>query len=218
MNILIVDDHPLTASIYSSIILQDESSLQNSHTSIAHNCQDGYNAVLEFENSNSKIDFAIIDVNLPPFEKEKIMSGGDLASFITKRFAKCKICIITSHTEVLIIYDLLRKINPLGLVSKNDITTGNLCTIIHHILGGNAYRSPQIKACIDEVWNKDFMFDDYNRKILLHLAKGYRIKDLEEIVLLSGSAIQKRVVKLKKVFDAHDERELLKKVFEQGFL
>lgn len=218
MNILLIDDHPLTVSVYATIISEEKNFFKNVRITIAHDCNEAFEVIVNAANSNNAFDLAVIDYNLPPYKEEKILSGADLAVLVAKKFPKCKTAIITSHSEVLIIYDLVRRINPQGLISKNDINADNLCEILKEIMKGASYKSPQIKACIQEVWTKDLIFDDYNRKILLYLSKGYRIKDLEAIIMLSGSAIQKRVVKLKKVFEAHDERELLKKIFEQGFL
>lgn len=218
MNILLIDDHPLTVSVYATIILEEKKFFKNARITIAHNCNEAFDIIMKASNANNAFDLAIIDYNLPPYKEENILSGADLTILTAKKFPKCKIGMITSHSEVLIIYDLLRKINPHGLISKNDINAENLCEVIKEIMAGGSYKSPQIKACVQEVWTKDLIFDDYNRKILLYLSKGYRIKDLENIIMLSGSAIQKRVVKLKRVFEAQDERELLKKIFEQGFL
>ncbi|PZR14350.1 MAG: hypothetical protein DI539_18950 [Flavobacterium psychrophilum] len=217
MNILLIDDHPLTVSVYSTII--SESRLyKNVKITVAHNCSEAFEVILKAAQSKNNFDLAVIDYNLPPYREEKIFSGADLAILVSKNFPKCKIGMITSHSEVLIIYDLLRRVNPHGLISKNDLNADNLNEVIREILSGGSYKSPQIKACIKEVWTRDLIFDDYNRKILLYLSKGYRIKELEEVILLSGSAIQKRLLKLKRIFQAQDERELLKKIFEQGFL
>jgi DNA-binding NarL/FixJ family response regulator len=218
MNILLVDDHPLTVSVYATIISEEKNFFKNARITIAHDCNEAFEVILNATNKNEAFDLAIIDYNLPPYKEEKILSGADLAILVAKNFPKCKTAIITSHYEILIIYDLLRRVNPQGLISKNDINTDNLCDMIKEIMNGASYKSPQIQACIKEVWTKDLIFDDYNRKILLYLSKGYRIKELERVIMLSGSAIQKRIVKLKKVFKAQDERELLKKIFEQGFL
>lgn len=216
MNILIVDDHPLTTLVYSNILLQHK----NLKADIvkAYNCNQAYQAVVKAKDTGKPLNLAIIDYNLPAYQEENLFSGADIALLIKKNFEDCKVIIITSHSEILIIYDLIRRVNPHGLASKSDITTDNLYDVVKAVLNGKIYKSPQINTCVEEIWTKDLIFDDYNRKILRYLAKGYRIKDLEGVIMLSNSAIQKRIIKLKKAFEAEDERELLKKVFEQKFL
>lgn len=216
MNFLIIEDHPLTTAVYSSILLEDKA--LNTHIVMAYDCKQAYHSIMKARHDDKPFDLAIIDYNLPPYHEENLLSGADLALLIKKNFENCKIIIITSHSKILIIYDLIRRINPQGLASKSDISTDNLIDIIKEVLNGKLYKSPQINACVEEIWTKDLIFDDYNRKILRYLAKGYKIKDLEEVIMLSKSAINKRIIKLKKTFNAEDEKELLRKVFEQNFL
>ena len=172
----------------------------------------------EFKDSDNLIDLAIIDYNLPPCGEQNILNGSDFATLLKKTYSNCKVIMITSHTEVLIIYDILRKINPEGLVSKNDVDITNFPDIMKEVLSGKVYKSEQIKKCIDEVWSHDAVVDEYNRKILQHLAKGYKIKELENVIMLSKSAIQKRILKLRQAFNAEDERELMKIIFEENYL
>ena len=216
MNILIVDDHPLTVSVYSGIIGEKFSNTPNILS--AYNCEEGHIAVSQSAKTAAPIDIAIVDYNLPPYENENIFNGADLAVYLKKLYKDCKVLMITSHTEILIIYDLLRRVNPHGLVSKNDVDANNLIDIIIQVIDGRLYKSPQIKKCINEVWSNDIMVDEYNRKILLYLAKGYKIKELEDVVMLSKSAIQKRILKLRRAFNAKDERGLMKKIFQEKFL
>jgi DNA-binding NarL/FixJ family response regulator len=216
MNVLIVEDHPLTAAVYSYILHEDKS--KHWDITIALDCKQAYDAITGAKQSNHPFELAVIDYSLPSYIDKSLFSGADVARLIQKNFEDCKLIIITSHIEILTIYDLVRKINPHGLATKSDINTDNLPGIFYDIMEGKLFKSPQIKACIKEVWTKDFIFDDYNRKILQYLAKGYRAKELEEVINLSGSAIQNRISKLKKAFNAKDERELLRKVFEEKYL
>jgi hypothetical protein len=52
----------------------------------------------------------------------------------------------------------------------------------------------------------------------LYLSKGYKIKDLEKIVSLSISPIQRRIAQMKEVFDVKEDSSLVKEAFKQGFL
>lgn len=216
MNVLIIEDHPFTATAYSNILYEDNT--KNTIIVKALDCKQGYDAIVSARENAQHFDLAIIDYNLPSYREKNIFSGADLALLIRKNFESCKLIIITSHNEILIVYDLVRKINPDGLAIKSDINVDNLHDLFNDVINGKLYRSPQIKACVQEIWAKDFILDDYNRKILQYLAKGYRIKDLEKVVTLSSSAIHSRIIKLKKAFDAKDERDLIRKIFDEHYL
>ena len=62
------------------------------------------------------------------------------------------------------------------------------------------------------------MFDDYNRQILSYLSKGFKVKDLDEVVSLGDSAIQKRVIQMKNAFNVTDSNGLVKEAMKQGFI
>ena len=62
------------------------------------------------------------------------------------------------------------------------------------------------------------MVDDINRQILFFLSKGYKMKEVEEMVFLSGSAVQKRIASMKKAFEVSNDGSLVKEAIQQGFL
>lgn len=62
------------------------------------------------------------------------------------------------------------------------------------------------------------MVEDYNCQILFYLSKGLKIKELEEVICLASSAIQKRITRMKKAFDFADDTGLVKEAIKQGFI
>jgi len=184
----------------------------------AMNCLEAFEAIEDARQSSTSFDLAILDYSLPPYIDKGIFTGADIAILIAHHFALCKCLIITSHTEILLIYDIVRKVNPHGFATKNEITSNNLRDILCHLLSGHTFKSNEVKKCIDEVWKKNYISEDYNRQILFYLSQGYRVKDLEKKISLSGSAIQSRITKLKSTFAVQDERELVRVLFSQGFL
>lgn len=62
------------------------------------------------------------------------------------------------------------------------------------------------------------MFDDINRQILMYLSKGYKIKDLEKIISLSISPIQRRIAQMKDAFDVKEDSSLVKEAILLGFI
>lgn len=218
MKILIVDDHPMTVDGYIKTI-ESVSLLDSKHQfEKANNCEDAYNAIMEAKEMNKPFDLAILDYTIPPYEEEKIMTGSDLIPVLRANMPNCKTIMITAHTEILIIYEILKKFYPEGLVVKSDITPENLLVIIKTVLLGNEYTSPRVKECVAEIWKKDLMVEDLNRQILLNMSKGYKIKDINKQINLCLSSIQKRVILMKRAFNVDDDSGLLRIAKSRGFV
>lgn len=214
MNILLVDDHPMTSEGYKSSI---QKAYRKEHLfEIAYDCEEAYNLVCN--KTSAVYDIAILDHSLPPYAEKELYSGCDLAIFIKGFFPSCKIVIITAHTEVIIVYDIYKRARPDALIIKTDITPVNLPEIINEISLGGHYLSPTAAKCIRDIWRKDLMIEDFNRQILYYLSKGYKIRELAAIVPLSPSTIQRRVINMKKAFDVTDDNSLVKEAIIQGFI
>lgn len=218
MNILLVDDHPMTVEGFMNALLQVNFTKKKAAFSKVHNCKDAYNAIINASETFHPFDLAIIDQSLPGYPEQSIASGSDLALLIRKQMPDCKIIIVTAHTEVVIVYQIAKNIRPDGLIIKNDINPDNLQIIVSEVMQGKQYQSPMVKNCINEIWKKELMIEDSNRQILMYLSKGFKIKELESIVNLTSSAIQKRIIRMKKAFDVTDDTGLIKEAVKQGFI
>lgn len=216
MRIFLADDHPMTIEGYCDA-LRSASFLSKDRTifSKAYDCEQAYRMLTAEPNV---FDIAIIDNSMPPFAEKAILSGVDVAALIRASHPQCKIIMITAHTEVIIVYDLAKKVRPDGLIIKNDVTPEKLQTAVAAILGGGTYQSPLVRNCISEIWKKELMVEDYNRQILFYLSKGFKIKDLEDTIYLTASAIQKRISRMKKAFEVTDDTSLVKEAIRQGFI
>lgn len=218
MNIFLVDDHPMTIEGYSNALLATPFGLCKPVFTKAYNCEEAYTALSRKRSLNELFDVAIIDKGLSGYEAKDILSGNDLAILIREKMPNCKIIMITAHTEVIIVYDIVKKVRPEGLIIKNDITPEKLQQAVTAIIAGEQFYSAIVKKCINEIWKKELMIEDYNRQILLYLAKGFKIKDLENIIHLTTSTIQKRIIRMKKAFDVTDDTGLVKEAIKQGFI
>jgi len=161
---------------------------------------------------------AAIDHNLPPYEEKRLVTGADVALLLRKTMPGCRIVMITAHTEILVLYDIYKKIEPEGFITKNELTPQKLGDIAVQVLAGDTYKSPIVNKSIREVWTKELMIDDINRQILFFMAKGYKAKELDGLVFLSDSSIQKRIASMKKAFCVTDNSSLVKEAIIQGFL
>lgn len=218
MNIFLVDDHPMTIEGYYNALSSDSFSAHENIFTRAHNCEEAYGALLKAISSKKIFDIAIIDKGLPGFEAQSILSGSDVAVLLREKMPNCKIIMVTAHTEVIIVYDMVKKIRPEGFFIKNDITPEKLREAINDIMKGNQYQSTMVKSCISEIWKKELMVEDYNREILLYLSKGFKTKELEQFINLSTSSIQKRIIRMKNAFDVTDDSSLVREAIHLGFI
>ncbi len=213
MNILIVDDHPMVASFYEKMLL--ESFVH--HTVKAFDCEQAY-YIITADTDERKFELAILDYRLPAYTEKNLNNGCDLALLTREKHPGCKIVFITAQTEVLIVYDILKKVYPEGLAIKNDIDIENFPKIVETVLQGNYYQSKLVKSCSSKIWHDEIMVDDDNRKIIFHLAKGYKVKELESVVDLSASTIQKRIINIKKNLGLPTDSGLVLELTKRGFL
>ncbi len=195
MNILLVDDHPMTVDSYVNLLSDIESTIPV--FTICNNCTDAYNKIVLAKNTKNKIHLAIVDVSLPPCPINRISNGIDLASTIRTFLPNTKIVILTMHSEPLTIVNIVKKINPEGLISKNDIDYKNFPEVVKNILNGNHYFSKTILESQRELLKINVNWDIHDHKILILLAEGVKNIDLPKQIPLSMSAIEKRKAKIK---------------------
>lgn len=214
MNILIIDDHPMTVDGYQKAV---EKVFKECIITTAYDCKEAYMSIVNRKGIND-FDLVIIDKGLPEYPEQKLHSGIDVALLLRTTSPNSKIVMITAHTEYLIIYDIHKKIMPEGLITKAELTPINLGEILQKVVSGINFVSPIVKACINKIWQKDLMVDDYNRQILFYMSKGYKLKELEEVVFLATSTIQRRVIQMKQAFDVQDDSSLVKVAISQGYI
>ncbi|AXG73536.1 DNA-binding response regulator [Flavobacterium arcticum] len=213
MNILISGNHPFTIDVFEKTLHENFIDLNISKTycykiafkMISKNAMDPYELVVFDLNTmiNDDLNFTYIV---------------EIIVLLKKRMSKCKIIVITSRTEILHVYEIVRKIKPTGLAVKTDVSLTELKYLFETVLKGSNYQSFHVKQCLNEIWDNQLMIEDYNRQILLLLSQGYRVGELSEVISLSKSAIQKRIYKLKKAFNTGDEQSLIREVRLKGYV
>ncbi len=218
-NLLIVDDHPMTVDGYVSLISSLEEHCQP-RFHLAYNSRQAYNALLKFTADNIAPDVAFLDVNLPPYEEQEIHSGIDLALLIRFHFPACKIIIITMHCEPLWVNQILKTVNPEGLISKSEINYRTFPDAYRKILTGDRQYSSSITKARQLFISKNIAWDEYDSKILQLLAEGKKTVNLPEYIGLSLSTIEKRKARIKKqlVLDGQSDQELLEVAKNFGLL
>ena len=207
INTLIVDDHPFIIEAYKNAI--KKYSLQGHEFNItqANSCQTGYEAILG-QAATNPFDLVFFDLSMPQYPEKGIYSGEDLAKVMREKMPECKIMLLTMHTELLKINNIIKEINPSGLIIKNDLTFDELIHAIDLTLNGGQYYSQTVVKLVEEIKNNGVELDMHDRQILLHLSRGVKTKDLPSYIPLSMSAIEKRKLNLKEALNVSGSNDV----------
>jgi len=216
--ILLVDDHPLILEGYRMALLSHDVFAQGFTFEKAFDCTEAKQKIDEAIADQQPYEIALVDFSLPKGIEAVWEDGGDVIRYIQKEMPSCKTITITGHTEILTIYDIVKNIRPMSIIGKKEITPQTLIELVNLVLSGNSYQSPMVKHCLEEMVYKEVMYDDYNRAILLLLAKGHKLVDLEHYVPLAAPTIKKRIAKMKQAFGASDSATLVQEAIKQGFV
>lgn len=216
--ILLVDDHPLIVEGYVLALSKCRTELGEVEFVKSFDCISAKETIDNAIGNGESYKLAIIDFSLPSKAGAVLEDGGDIVAYIQKVMPNCKTIILTGHTEVITIYNIVKNIRPDGLVSKHEITPDNLLGIVRQVVNGERYQSEIVKHCLNEIVRKEVMYDDYNREILVLLSKGYKLQELENHIPLSNPAIKKRLAKMKNVFGVSDTANLIQLVLKEGFV
>lgn len=192
-----VDDHPSQMDGYKSIL---NFSRYNESINITQctNCEDAVSLI----DNNIKLkkpiwDLVFLDYSLPPYQEKNINNGQDLGIYIKDIHKDIKILILTSHSEAFIIYDILKKLNPQGLLVKSDFSAENLIEAFETIVAGNTFYTESVVMAKESLLSKLSFLDNQDRQIIKLLSEGYQTKNLPSKLNLSKSAIEKRKANIK---------------------
>lgn len=198
INILIVDDHPFIIQAYRNAL--DKYSQQGYEFVVtqANNCKTGYESITE---ATTPFDVAFFDISMPEYAEKGIYSGEDLAALIKIEMPACKIILLTMHTELLKINNIIKSINPSGLVIKNDLTFDELIFAFDKIINNESYYSQTVIKLVGQAQYNNIELDAFDKQILFHLSKGVKTKDLPQYIPLSLSAIEKRKLSIREILE-----------------
>lgn len=145
IQLLMVDDHPFILQAYKNTLNGFKREEYEIITTDAANGETGYNVIAE-----SLIDFdvAFLDISIPTYPEKNIESGVDLALLLRERMPKCKIFLLTMHTEKLKFKYFFDTIKPEGLVVKNDLTFEELIFAFEKVISGETYLSETVLKMI----------------------------------------------------------------------
>ena len=198
IKILIVDDHPFIIQAYKNALEKYSQQGYEFEVIQANNCKSGYENIVE-----SKIPFnvAFFDISMPEYAEKGIYSGEDLAVLMKSEMPSCKVILLTMHDELLKINNIIKNINPNGLIIKNDLTFDELIFAFDKIINNESYYSQTVIKLVGQAKYNDIELDAFDKQILFHLSKGVKTKDLPQYIPLSLSAIEKRKLNIREILE-----------------
>ncbi len=219
LKVLMIDDHPMIIEGYKNTLLGENQKEYQIKIDIASNCDDAYANIVK-SSETVPYDMLFVDIKLPPSSDGTITSGEDLAKHAKELLPNAKIIILTMHREDHRIHNILKNINPTGFLIKSDLTSSELLLAFNNIVKGKAYYSATVNDHFRKMMTNKFSLDEKNLKILYHLSRGVKTKNLPNYVSLSLSAIEKRKNQIKEMFSIAkaDDQQLLEEARKRGFI
>lgn len=222
LNILIVDDHPMTVNGYINVLSEEKFEGYNLVFTKALDCEEAYRLITESNESGKPFDIAYLDLSLPPYPDKNIFSGFDLGLLIRNTLPECIIIILTMHSEAALVDRLIKEINPQGILCKSDIDIDEFLNAFKIVFeNGDTYLSNKIVKSLKEKVFDNFKLDSYDKQILMRLSEGILTKNIPNYVPLSLSAIEKRKARMKNMLlqgKGGDDYELIEAIKKIGII
>ena len=199
LKILMVDDHPSMIEGYKIILSYNNLGLEI-ETTAAYNCESAYK-IITSDCNKIHFDLVFLDYSLPAYEEKDIKSGQDLAMLTKIYLPNAKIVMLTSHTETILLYDIISNVEPNGLLVKSDFSAEELLLAFDKIMEGEIYHSATVNHNLKEMFSQKKVLDQQNRQIISLLVQGIKTKNLPSYLNISISAIEKRKSNIRQYFN-----------------
>ena len=211
-----IDDHPTIIEGYKKILSYNKD--LKLHILIAKDCDQATRQINKAK-LNGGFDMFFIDIQLPASKDGTLTSGEDLALYAKEKFPDAKIVILTMIDSVDRLHNIIKTVPHDSILIKSDTTKKVLRLAFETVLKNKQYYSKTVKKLKNRIIQNDYVLDENDMKILHHLSKGVKTKNLVDYIDLSLSAIEKRKKHIKLVFDADgDDALLLLEAKKRGFL
>jgi len=218
VKILFVDDHPSQIFGYKTILTYNNRNL-DIETAECYNCKDAFSIITDTVNPPD-FDFVFLDRSMPAYAEKAIFSGEDLAVLVRNILPDAKIIILTSHVESFIIYDIVKKINPDGILIKSDFSGEELLLAFDRLLDSEKYYSETVKSSIKGLLSREDYLDGINRQIITLISQGFKTRTIAGETNLTESAVEKRKAKIKDYLciDKGNDEDIVKEAKKLGYI
>lgn len=217
VKILMVDDHQMMIEGYKSVLsLNDKYTVEST---AANNCETAYKIITNPSNLNV-FDLVFLDYSLPPYPEQNIYSGEDLALLVRKYMPNTKIIMLTTHSDAIKLFTIVKKVQPNALVVKSDFQPEQLIEILNKVLEGFTYYSELVHERIKERLLSQGLLDRIDRQIIVLISEGFLIKSIATQLNVSEDTVKKRKSKIKDLLgiEKGSDEDILKECRLLGLL
>ena len=219
LKVLIVEDHPLVAEAYQDVLRSVEEKNKGIYfdVCVASNCKSAYEII---SNKPGSLDMVFLDMNIPASRDQGLITCHDLAKQITKHSVMTKVIVIASANDNYLLSNIVKSVNPIAFLVKNETTKETLMATIESVVKGYPFYSVSVLKLIKNRFVSSVTIDDIDQQMLYELSLGTKMKELPGILPLSMAGLERRKRQLKKIFniDTENDRGLLKAAREYGYL
>lgn len=218
LNVFMADDHPFIIEAYNNSMVNYKEEYEISIFN-AKDCKESHEILNK--DTTPSLDIAFLDVSMPAYEERNILSGEDVARLLKNKHPHCKIIMLTMHSDALRVLNIIKTINPNGLIIKNDLTFNELKIAFERILNGeNYYSQTVVKYVSQSVSVESNIIDELDRQIIYHISRGMKTKNIPAHTSMSLSTIEKRKLNLKDLFEIKggSDEDLIREARKRGFV
>ena len=220
--ILIVDDNPLLVGVYRYVFNDIDPSNERWKFKIDQaNCFVTALSLLDkLVEDSQTMDLVFLDLDLPVSKTSSLYHMEDIGVNIRKRFPGVKIIISADYKNNYQINSVLKYIKPEGFLIATDVPYGVLRPAVIEVLDDPPFYSKSILRSLQKSHSHDIFLDKWDVRMLYELSRGIKMKMLPGILPFSLATIEKRKRQMKLNFGIEDgdDRSLLDKAHEYGFI
>jgi len=220
VRVLSVDDHAMTAMGYKYIL--EGSEFEDFQVKVdTINTFEAALEKIEFSARSLIYDIILLDISLFPAHSNDTRSGEDLGIFARKTVPDSKVVFMSSFSDSYRINSLFKTVDPDGYMVKSEIDEKSLCAMVRTVLTRPPYYTASALSAIRKKMANDFdLVDDTDKKILYHISRGIRTKDIGSIISVASTTVESRKRQLKHLFGIEhgNDIELIEEARTRGFL
>lgn len=218
--ILITDDHQIIIDGILSYLKQ----IDNLEVETASSCDQAFSKI-KAQKKQNPFHIVFTDLSFDNTNENSILDGGEsLIKAIQKENIDIKIGVITGHTEINRIYNVIHNLNPSAYILKSTCNTNELNFAIQKMLNSEVYYTHEIHQKLLKRALIEIQMDEIAIQILKELPKHAKISNMEGIIkksdgsILKIRSIESKLAKLRANLNAINNTDLVLKAKDLGIL
>jgi len=221
IKVLLVDDHQVIIEGLITLLKHIESI----EIETANSCDEAY---YKIKSSIEQVPFDIIFTDLSfdidPKDNVELLGGEDLIKKIKEENLAIKVGVITGHSEINRVYNVIENLKPSAYILKGKCSTSDLSFAIQKMLNGEVFYTHEIHQKLLKRVLVEIQMDDVALQILSEIPKHSKISNLEGIVKKEDGTyvklrtIENKLARLRIDFNANNNTDLVLKAKEFGII